>query len=177
MARSYQIIVCNKEKEMVMKIVHNVFVMVMGALLLVDCVLSESSTNMGRFILSVAQCKGSKTFVNNTKKSLVVKWKVTCPESDEIYVQSPLVLPGQSCKIDMTAALRFIQSKTDKKSDHFGLDLSLGVVTKAPIRPHTQFDYRALRGPEKGIFLTKNEFVRHSVFRLYEANNGQICYQ
>ncbi len=156
---------------------HQSLMGVFFSLIATSLMVAESSTSIGRFILSVAQCKGSKTFVNNTKKSLVVKWKVTCPESDEIYVQSPLVLPGQSCKIDMAEALRFIQSKTDKKSDHFGLDLSLGVVTKAPIRPRTQFDHRALRGPEKGVFLTKNEFVKHTAFRLYQANHGQICYQ
>ena len=160
-----------------MKVMGKGLLCAMFNLISIGSISAESSTCIGRLLLKTSECKRSKTFINDTDKSLVVKWQVKCSTTDVFYVQTPLVCPGYSCTLDFAKAVNFIQKKSGKKCDTYELDLFLGVVTKAPIRPRTQFDYRALHGPEKGLFLTKNEFLGYKTFRLYSTERGQILYE
>ncbi|MBI2353210.1 hypothetical protein HYV11_03160 [Candidatus Dependentiae bacterium] len=152
-----------------------IWLIIISSIELVSILVAENCTNIGTFLLASSECHGVKTFINDSSKPLVIQWRLKALDFDEpSYIQTPLVMPESFCEIDVDRAVQFIQSKTNKKLKNFILDLGIGIITKKPIRPRTQFDYRALKKLEKGLFLTKNEWLKNSTFRLYRNKNNRF---
>ena len=134
----------------------------------------EKSTIIGEYLFPGIMLMGSKTFENKTSKPLVLTWQITCPLSDVEFRQDSVISIGSSYKMDLAYALEYMQFKLGTKHRNYILKVSLGVVVKAPVRPRTEFEFRALRWSEKGLCITKPEFIEHNHFELFSAKNGKI---
>lgn len=138
----------------------------------------DVSSNIGIYFLKKSQLAHSKTFVNNdSSKTFVLAWELEVPNTNIVYSQNTIITPGSSCVLDIDKAEQYLKTKLGRSVAHYELSLSLGVVTKAPIRPHMDFESRALKGAEKGFRIIKKDFLKHNVFKLEKNKKGKLLYK
>ena len=151
-------------------------------LVMLSLLAKEETTCIGRYVLSEMQLADHKVFENDSSKRLLLRWRV-CPIENDIvgediaYVQHAIIPSHKSYELDLSKAADFITLKAGKIIKKYEVNLSVGIVSKAPKKPHADLSCRSLKWSESGSQMKKNEFLGNHTFRLKKAKNGQILYQ
>lgn len=154
------------------------FVLQLGAISLVAAKEKDVSSNIGSYFLKEQQLQQGKTFLNDgCCQTFVLAWELGVPHTSVVYSQSAILAPHAAYVLDIEKAKRYLQSKLDTPIINYELNLFLGVVTKAPVRPYMDFESRALKRSESGIRIMKKDFLSHSTFKLEKSKKGKVFYK
>ncbi len=137
----------------------------------------KRTTNIGQYYLKKSDMFKAKEFVNDTPNTLLLTWQVSDSNSDKMLRKSQPIKSGDSYVLDLSEAVKAFERKSDKRDKKYAVDLSLGVVTKAPIAPYDEFNWRALKVSEKGLRISQNEHLKNHTFTFYKAKNCKIKYK
>ena len=79
--------------------------------------------------------------------------------------------------MDFAEAIEALNLKRHKKSQKYMVDVYLGVVKKSPIAPYMDYEWRKLRGTEKGLRIVQQDFLKHDSIAFYQARSGKMRYE
>ncbi len=133
-------------------------------------------TNIGQYFIKKTDMQSIKTFENQSHKTLMLRLEVADPHSDRIFVRHKTLPRGALFQIDLADALKFLGRLADKKTTKYGVDVYLGVVTKAPVAVDQDLMWRPLKGIEKGIRITQSDFLNNDLFALDCLESGSFFY-
>ena len=137
----------------------------------------KRATNIGQYYLKQLDMFVTKTFVNDTPKTLLFVWQVGDPHSERMLKKSVPIKSGDSYQLDLSEAVKAFGRKNDKKDTKYAVDLSLGVIKKAPIMLNDEFVWRGLKASEKGLRISQKEHLKNKTFTLYKAKNCKIMHK
>ena len=138
----------------------------------------EEVTSIANFLLYDSELHAQKIFQNDTSRTLVLKWDIFDPKDQKRYTQEPLIEPGGNIIVDFAQALQHLGGNKAlfKKKRKYEVTLSLGVAIKVPHRPRMARQIRALKASEKGLRITKKDFVSKDHIVFYKDVSGGILY-
>lgn len=138
----------------------------------------QEGTKAARFDLQKTEMQGvfTKTFVNNTGRDLVIRWRLTEPKSRQYYGQEPIVKKGEELVVDFQKAWNYFQSlDVDAKVHEFTLELLR--VDKTPKKHGEELKTSRLKEGEYASLLNKNKFYKYRRFELSRNKNGLLVCQ
>lgn len=137
----------------------------------------EELTGIASYVLQSSELPAQKLFQNDTSKKLILKWQVQDSQGDLSYVQEPVIPAGGHIVVNFTQALELFAKKSRlSKKQKYEVDISLGVMVKTPHRSRMARQIRKLKGGEKGVRITKKDFVNKDHIVFYKDVSGKILY-
>lgn len=128
------------------------------------------STLIGRFDVEPQDLAGHpKTFVNNSKYDLVVRWGVKDTNSGQFYRQEPIVKRGDSITIYHEPALKHLGN-----ADRLELSLELLRVRQMPKGAGHPLVTSKLKDGSLALALHKTKFLKNDTFAISMNKNGLL---
>ncbi len=122
------------------------------------------------FVCSKAEIfKHSKTWINNTKHDLVVRWSLKDPETGKFYTQEPILNRGNRINIDYGVAIDYLEP-----AEQLDLSIELLRVIKHPKGAGQPLETKPLKAGDMTLSLHKNKFLKNDIFELRRNNNGLL---
>ncbi|MBP6892122.1 hypothetical protein KBB68_00930 [Candidatus Babeliales bacterium] len=130
----------------------------------------SDATLIGRFELESQDLVGhSKTFVNNSKYDLTIRWGVKDMQTGQFYRQEPIVKRGDSITIYHEPALKYLGS-----ADKLELSLELLRVRQMPKGAGHPLITTKLKDGSLALALHKTKFLKNDTFAISMNKNGLL---
>ncbi len=131
----------------------------------------SDATLIGRFEVEPSDLIGhAKTFVNNSKYDLAVRWGVKDIQSGRFYRQEPIVLRGDLITIHYEPALKYLGYETYKLE----LSLELLRVRQIPKGAGHPLVTSKLKDGSMALSLHKSKFLKNNTFAISLNKNGLL---
>ncbi len=138
---------------------------------------NEELTGIASYVLQGSELPAQKIFQNDTAEKIILRWRVQDEKGAQSYTQEPIINAGGHIVVNFTHALDQFEKKARlSKKQKYEVEVSLGVVVKLPKRPRIARQIRALKGVEKGMRMTKKDFVQKDHVVFYKDVSGRILY-
>ena len=134
---------------------------------------TKDSTVIGRFELDVQDLVGTvKTFVNNTKHDLVLRWGLCDPLTMRHYTQEPILRRGDMVTVDFAPALSYLSGVPKVE-----LSLELLRVKQLPKGAGHPLITTKLKDGDFALQIHKSKFLKNKVFAFSRNANGLLMLQ
>mgnify|MGYP003402270679 FL=1 len=143
------------------------------SLLLAQSGIAESksdATLVGRFDVEPADLMNHpKTFVNNSKYDLAVRWNLKDVQTGRFYCQEPILKRGDAIVIDFEPALKY-------HGEAYKLELSLEFlrVRQIPKGAGHPLITTKLKDGSMALALHKSKFLKNNTFAISLNKNGLL---
>lgn len=136
----------------------------------------EERANIADFVIDASQLAMQRTFENDTQRKLMLSYRIYDVENDIAQPGEVMIGAGGKSSVDFKQALQNLQKRTGRKRAEYEVKLWLEVVKKVPIRPGIGLEKRRLKISERGIRITKNDFISKKHIQFYKKAGGKIKY-
>jgi hypothetical protein len=134
---------------------------------------TKDSTVIGRFELDVQDLIGTvKTFVNNTKHDLILRWGLREPGTMRHYTQEPILRRGDRVTVDFAPALSYLSGVP--KVEH---SLELLRVKQLPKGAGHPLITTKLKDGDFALQIHKAKFLKNKVFAFSRNASGLLMLQ
>ncbi|MFA5999275.1 MAG: hypothetical protein WC747_04620 [Candidatus Babeliales bacterium] len=138
----------------------------------------DKGSVVARFLVEPSALKDHvKTFVNNTGKSMAVRYMIQDHDSGKFYKQEPILKDGESLVVDFFEAATYAEGwKTSSKNHEFSLEILR--VLRSP----NCLTENVVSGLKKGrmkigkcaLTMSKSDFLKSDLIEFFKDKKGYV---
>jgi hypothetical protein len=130
----------------------------------------SDATLIGRFEVEASELAGHpKTFVNNSKYDLVIRWSIKDTQTGKFYRQEPVLKRGDLIKIHFETALKYLD-----ESNKLEFSLELLRVRQMPKGAGHPLITTPFKAGSAALALYKFKFLKNDTFAISLNKNGLL---
>lgn len=137
----------------------------------------QHKTDIADYVLKFPDINFSKTFENDMHKTLILSYQIRDVDNNFFESGESLIRPGATVVIDFKKAAQSLKKNSNSKSNNCELVLGLEIALNVPFRHKMSMKRRPLKNSEKGLRITKKDFVSDKQIRFFKGVGGKIVYQ